>query len=81
MICPAPREATRLTRIWDKGRFMSLARKEKREKKQTGEEKTKKTLKEIKETFVIYDVGDCFFPLFYKYNSFFLFKKLGLGYC
>ena len=47
MICPAPREATRLTRIWDKGRFMSLARKEKREKNRP-EKKRKKTLKRNK---------------------------------
>ena len=28
IICPAPRDATRLTRIWDKGPFMSLIKKE-----------------------------------------------------
>ena len=48
MICPAPREATRLTRIWDKGRLMSLARKEKREKKIDQRRKEKKTLKRNK---------------------------------
>ena len=43
MICPAPREATRLTLIWDKGPLMSLARKEK--KRPDTKRKEKKTLK------------------------------------
>ena len=42
MICPAPREVTRLTRIWDKGPLMSLARQQKRKKKIEGKEKKRK---------------------------------------
>ena len=42
MICPAPREVTRLTRIWDKGPLMSLARQQKRKKKIEEKEKKRK---------------------------------------
>ena len=76
MICPAPREATRLTLIWDKGPLMSLARKEK--KKTRHEKKRKKNIKkEIKEKFVIYNVGDCFSLYFISMTLSFSFRSSG----
>ena len=77
MICPAPREAKRLTLIWDKGPLMSLARKEKK-KDQTRKEKKKKNIKkEIKEKFVIYNVGDCFSLYFISMTLSFSFRGSG----